>query len=195
MGLLNLLIKDPLAFVIIAVPLLYSIIFHELAHGWVACIMGDPTAKSLGRLSLNPLKHLDPVGTMMVKGGSIASAPNLQPISTCSRPRTSRSIGLPPSRTSREGVRLALTASSAALPSREIATSMRGRAITTELWPLVLGRQLRTPGSRSPTSLPSRSPSCAGCAGSEVPAQRDPRGFSRRAKAARALRSITAGRE
>ena len=66
MGLLNLLLKDPLAFIIIAIPLLYAVIFHELAHGWVAYRMGDPTAKSLGRLSLNPLKHLDPMGTMML---------------------------------------------------------------------------------------------------------------------------------
>jgi Zn-dependent protease len=66
MGLLNLLLKDPLSFTLIAIPLLYSIIFHELAHGWVAYRMGDPTAKSLGRLSLNPLKHLDPVGTIML---------------------------------------------------------------------------------------------------------------------------------
>ncbi|KPJ97869.1 MAG: hypothetical protein AMJ60_10050 [Desulfobacterales bacterium SG8_35] len=66
MGLLNLLLKDPLGFIIVAVPLLYSIIFHELAHGWVAYRLGDPTAKSLGRLSLNPLKHLDPMGTMML---------------------------------------------------------------------------------------------------------------------------------
>lgn len=64
MGLLNLLIKDPLTFVLLAVPLLYSIILHELAHGWVAWRMGDPTAKWMGRLSLNPLKHLDPIGTM-----------------------------------------------------------------------------------------------------------------------------------
>jgi len=63
---LNLLIKDPLEFIIIAIPLLYSIIFHELAHGWVAYLMGDPTAKSLGRLSLNPIKHLDPIGTIML---------------------------------------------------------------------------------------------------------------------------------
>jgi len=63
---LNLLIKDPLEFIIIAIPLLYSIIFHELAHGWVAYLMGDPTAKSLGRLSLNPLKHLDIMGTIML---------------------------------------------------------------------------------------------------------------------------------
>ncbi len=66
MGLLNLLLKDPLAFILIAIPLLYAIIFHELAHGWVAYRMGDPTAKLLGRLSLNPLKHLDPVGTAML---------------------------------------------------------------------------------------------------------------------------------
>jgi Zn-dependent protease len=66
MGLLNLLIKDPLAFIIITMPLLYSVIFHELAHGWVAYRMGDPTAKSLGRLSLNPLKHFDPMGTLML---------------------------------------------------------------------------------------------------------------------------------
>ncbi len=66
MGLLNLLFKDPLGFIIIAIPLLYSIIFHELAHGWVAWRMGDPTARSLGRLSLNPLKHLDPMGTIML---------------------------------------------------------------------------------------------------------------------------------
>ena len=66
MGLLNLLYKDPLGFILIAIPLLYSIILHELAHGWVAYRMGDPTAKSLGRLSLNPLKHLDPMGTIML---------------------------------------------------------------------------------------------------------------------------------
>jgi len=66
MGLLNLLLKDPVAFILIAIPLLYAIIFHELAHGWVAYRLGDSTAKSLGRLSLNPLKHLDPVGTLML---------------------------------------------------------------------------------------------------------------------------------
>jgi Zn-dependent protease len=66
MGMLNLLLKDPLGFIIIAIPLLYAVIFHELAHGWVAYRLGDPTAKTLGRLSLNPLKHLDPVGTLML---------------------------------------------------------------------------------------------------------------------------------
>ena len=66
MGLLKLLTKDPLAFALVAIPLLFSVIIHEVAHGWVAYRMGDPTAKWLGRLSLNPLKHLDPVGTLML---------------------------------------------------------------------------------------------------------------------------------
>ena len=66
MGLLNLLFSDPFSFIVIAVPLMYAIIFHELAHGWVAYQMGDPTAKSQGRLSLSPLRHLDPMGTLML---------------------------------------------------------------------------------------------------------------------------------
>jgi Zn-dependent protease len=66
MGLLKLLTKDPLAFALVAIPLLFSVIIHEVAHGWVAYRMGDPTAKWLGRLSLNPLKHLDPVGALML---------------------------------------------------------------------------------------------------------------------------------
>jgi Zn-dependent protease len=66
MGLLNLLLKNPLAFLLIAVPFLYAVVIHEVAHGWVAYRMGDPTAKWLGRLTLNPLKHLDPIGTLML---------------------------------------------------------------------------------------------------------------------------------
>ena len=66
MGLLQLLIKDPLTFALLAVPLLYSIIIHELAHGWVAYRLGDPTAKWQGRLTLNPVNHLDPVGTILL---------------------------------------------------------------------------------------------------------------------------------
>ena len=66
MGLLSLLFKNPLDFILIAIPLLYAIILHELAHGWVAYVMGDPTAKVLGRMSLNPLKHLDPIGTLLL---------------------------------------------------------------------------------------------------------------------------------
>jgi Zn-dependent protease len=63
MGLLSLLISNPIAFIILAIPLLYSVIFHELAHGLVASWFGDNTAKNAGRLSLNPLSHLDPLGT------------------------------------------------------------------------------------------------------------------------------------
>ena len=66
MGLLKLLTKDPIAFVLVAIPLLFSVIIHEVAHGWVAYRMGDPTAKWLGRLTFNPLKHLDPIGTLML---------------------------------------------------------------------------------------------------------------------------------
>jgi Zn-dependent protease len=66
MGLIRLLFNDPGAFILLVIPLTYSIIFHELAHGWVAEKMGDATARWLGRLSLNPLKHLDPIGTLML---------------------------------------------------------------------------------------------------------------------------------
>ena len=66
MGLVKLLTKDPLAFAFVAFPLLFSVIIHEVAHGWVAYRMGDPTAKWSGRLTFNPLKHLDPIGTLML---------------------------------------------------------------------------------------------------------------------------------
>jgi Zn-dependent protease len=66
MGLLKLLTRDPLAFAFVAIPLLFSVIIHEVAHGWVAYRMGDPTAKWSGRLTFNPLKHLDPIGTIML---------------------------------------------------------------------------------------------------------------------------------
>ena len=66
MGLTRLLFNDPIAFVLLIIPFLYSVVIHEVAHGWVANRMGDPTAKLLGRLSLNPLKHIDPIGTLML---------------------------------------------------------------------------------------------------------------------------------
>ena len=46
--------------------LIVSAIFHEYAHGWVAFKLGDPTAKDAGRLTLNPLLHLDPVGSVLL---------------------------------------------------------------------------------------------------------------------------------
>jgi len=64
MGLISLLIRNPIIFILLAIPLLYSIILHEIAHGWTAYLFGDDTAKRSGRLSLNPLMHLDPIGTI-----------------------------------------------------------------------------------------------------------------------------------
>ncbi|MDP6603957.1 MAG: site-2 protease family protein [Rhodospirillales bacterium] len=47
-----------------AVPVLLAVTLHEVAHGWVAWKLGDDTARKLGRISFNPLKHIDPVGTL-----------------------------------------------------------------------------------------------------------------------------------
>jgi Zn-dependent protease len=66
MGLISLLLHNPAAFILLVIPLMYSIIIHELAHGWVADKMGDGTARWLGRLSLDPRKHLDLIGTVML---------------------------------------------------------------------------------------------------------------------------------
>lgn len=46
------------------IPLVIAIVFHEIAHGWVANAFGDPTAREQGRLSPNPIRHVDPVGTV-----------------------------------------------------------------------------------------------------------------------------------
>lgn len=53
-----------LEYVFLAICILLSLILHECAHGYVALKCGDPTAKMLGRLTLDPRKHLDPVGTL-----------------------------------------------------------------------------------------------------------------------------------
>ncbi|MDQ4087119.1 MAG: site-2 protease family protein [Pseudomonadota bacterium] len=57
---------DNLAFQIATwlIPLVFAIVLHEISHGWVANAFGDPTAKRLGRLSPNPIRHVDPVGTV-----------------------------------------------------------------------------------------------------------------------------------
>lgn len=49
-----------------AVPVLFAVTLHEVGHGWAAKQLGDTTAQDMGRLSLNPLKHIDPVGTIIV---------------------------------------------------------------------------------------------------------------------------------
>jgi Zn-dependent protease len=46
--------------------LLFSIIVHEIAHGWMALKLGDPTARDMGRLTLNPIPHIDPIGSILV---------------------------------------------------------------------------------------------------------------------------------
>jgi Zn-dependent protease len=46
------------------IPLTFAIVLHEISHGWVANAFGDPTAKRLGRLTPNPIKHVDPIGTV-----------------------------------------------------------------------------------------------------------------------------------
>ena len=48
------------------IPLVFAIVVHEVAHGWVALKLGDDTAYRMGRLTLNPLKHIDPIGTILV---------------------------------------------------------------------------------------------------------------------------------
>ena len=53
---------------IFAVPVLAAIVFHEVAHGAVAYVLGDPTAARHGRLTLNPLPHIDPFGTILLPG-------------------------------------------------------------------------------------------------------------------------------
>jgi Zn-dependent protease len=55
------------------VVVILSIIFHEVAHGWVANWLGDPTAKYAGRLTLNPLPHIDMVGSIIVPGLALLS--------------------------------------------------------------------------------------------------------------------------
>src|SRR5690625_209808 len=49
-----------------ALPLLFAITVHETAHGYVARLFGDPTAWQMGRITLNPIPHIDPVGTIAV---------------------------------------------------------------------------------------------------------------------------------
>ncbi len=60
------LFDDP-TWLLYGIPvILISLTFHELAHGFIAYKLGDPTAKDQGRLTLNPIKHLDPIGTLML---------------------------------------------------------------------------------------------------------------------------------
>ena len=51
---------------VFVIPVIFAVTVHEVAHGWVASRFGDQTARSMGRLTLNPIKHIDPVGTIVV---------------------------------------------------------------------------------------------------------------------------------
>ena len=61
------LFRLPTEVLVLLIPvLLFALVFHEFSHGWVANKLGDPTAKNQGRLTLNPLAHLDPFGSLMI---------------------------------------------------------------------------------------------------------------------------------
>lgn len=61
--------SETLIYAAVLIPgLVIAIVFHEVAHGWVALALGDPTAKEQRRLSFNPVRHVDPVGTLLVPG-------------------------------------------------------------------------------------------------------------------------------
>jgi Zn-dependent protease len=58
--------SDPIQIVFFLLALVISISIHEFSHAWSAYEMGDPTARNLGRLTLNPIKHFDPLGALMI---------------------------------------------------------------------------------------------------------------------------------
>jgi Zn-dependent protease len=59
---------DAQKMVLSIVPLLFAVILHEVAHGWVAEKLGDPTARLMGRITLNPISHIDLIGTIILPG-------------------------------------------------------------------------------------------------------------------------------
>ena len=73
---------------VMAMPMVFAIVFHEVAHGWVANRLGDPTARLLGRVSLNPIVHADLIGTIvfplvsMVSGAMLIGWAKPVPVNT-----------------------------------------------------------------------------------------------------------------
>lgn len=65
-SLISMLFTDPIIFVLLAMALIVSLSIHEFAHAFVADKLGDPTPRYLGRVTLNPKSHLDPVGTIAI---------------------------------------------------------------------------------------------------------------------------------
>ena len=76
---------------IMLVPALLAVTFHEVAHGYAAERCGDPTARLLGRLTLNPLRHLDPIGTL-----ALGSLLNPRLLAGADQPSAWRGIVQPP---------------------------------------------------------------------------------------------------
>lgn len=66
MGLISILSNNPVVFILIVTALVFALCIHEFSHGYIAYLNGDDTAYRMGRLTLNPLKHLDPIGSMMI---------------------------------------------------------------------------------------------------------------------------------
>ncbi len=62
------MIMTGIELIILIIVFLFSVVIHEVAHGWMAYAQGDPTAKYANRLTLNPIKHLDPIGSVIVPG-------------------------------------------------------------------------------------------------------------------------------
>jgi Zn-dependent protease len=83
-----------------ALPVLFAITVHEVAHGWVALRCGDRTAQMMGRLTLNPIKHIDPIGTLLVPaillllGGFMFGWAKPVPVTWENLRRPKRDIGL-----------------------------------------------------------------------------------------------------
>jgi len=74
MGLISILFDNPVIFILIIISLIFALCVHEYSHGYVAYIYGDETAYRMGRLTLNPLAHLDPIGSLMILFAGIGYA-------------------------------------------------------------------------------------------------------------------------
>jgi len=59
-------VADLYKILLVLIPVITAITLHEVAHGWVALKLGDSTARDLGRITLNPIKHIDPLGTVVI---------------------------------------------------------------------------------------------------------------------------------
>ena len=81
------------------IPVLFAITLHEAAHGWIASIFGDHTARMMGRVTLNPVKHIDPVGTILIPAVLLITGANFifgwaKPVPINSRSLKPRKYGM-----------------------------------------------------------------------------------------------------